>query len=185
MERDYDLYVKGFESLILKTQYPPDVRVSVSIVVDGKRREIVRDQPGSIVNQEISGALDGEYLEKVILEYSTDDPGRKELVLRWLLVSREGIPWVGPEPDFDRFLVHSAVDDFSPGLNLLHDDSDFVRLREMSQQPQWLEHWKKDREAADAVLAGDTDYPIRRSPFMQRATRDGFTTRDPWNSIWR
>jgi hypothetical protein len=162
VERDYDLYVKGFESLILKTQFPPDVTASVSVVIDGERKDIARDQPGSIDNQEITGALDGERLERVIIEYSTDVPGRKELVLRWLLVSREGIPWVGPAPDFTRFLVHSAIDDFSPGLNLLHDDADIARLREMSQQPEWREHWKKDREAAATVLAGDTNYPIRK-----------------------
>ncbi len=162
IERDYDLFVKGFESLILKTKYPPGVSASISIVIDGERRNIVQDQPGSNDTQEVVGALEGERLEKVIIEYTTEDPGKKEMILRWLLLSREGIPWVGPKPDFDRFLEPSAVNDFSPGLNILHDDADFVRLRKLTQQPAWADHWKKDRQAATEVLAGDTDYPVRK-----------------------
>lgn len=162
IERDYDLHVEGFDSLNLRVQFPPDVTASASVLVDGKKQDIFTNRHGATSHLELVGTLEGKHLEKITVHFSASTPGKKIIKLNWLMLSRKGLAWVGPIPDFNRYLSSDSGNPFDPGLALLHDAKDIEYLRELTTESEFSLIWKKDLNTLNRLLSASAENPVRR-----------------------
>ncbi len=162
IERDFDLHVDGFESLILRAQIPTDVMASASVIVDGKEQNIFSGRYGAISHLEIEGGLEGKHLEKIVIRFAASTPGQKIVKLRWIMLGKKGLAWVGPIPDYNRYISSDSGKPFEPGLALLHNAKDIEYLRVITAQPEFTNIWQKDLDAITELLSAATDFPVRR-----------------------
>ncbi|MCC5833168.1 MAG: hypothetical protein JJU20_00400 [Opitutales bacterium] len=134
IHRPYDLYIGDFEELVFRVNLSPDMEFKLIAENDSGQSFKSEWTRGEYRHMEVAIPIEGERLAGVEIHFRADTADRTQTVeLRWLMLRRSGVDWVGSTPDYERFIRQPVDPDFSPGLGVLLTEDEVDRLRELSK----------------------------------------------------
>ncbi|MCC5833169.1 MAG: hypothetical protein JJU20_00405 [Opitutales bacterium] len=132
--RPYDLYIGDFEELVFRVNLSPDMEFKLIAENDSGQSFASDWTHGGFKHMEVSIPIEGERLSGIEIQFRADPADRTQTVeLRWLMLRRPGIDWVGVTPDYERFIQRPSDPGFNPGLGVLLTENEVDRLRELSR----------------------------------------------------
>ena len=167
IRRDYALDVGTFKTMLVRLRTGEGARVSLFATIDGRRRTIFENVPGSNEEQEIGGPLGiaaeapGE-LERVELRVTSERPGPQPVILRWVLLGRPGERWRPPARLFDGMIREKGRGRFAPGLGLIFGEKELAQMRQIYTSPAFARIWKWDQQLAARQYKVDPARLIRQ-----------------------
>ncbi|MCC5833170.1 MAG: hypothetical protein JJU20_00410 [Opitutales bacterium] len=133
IHRPYDLYIGDFEELVFRVNLSPDMEFKLIAENDSGQSFASDWTRGGLRHMEVAIPIEGERLSGVEIKFRADSADKTQTVeLRWLMLRRPGIDWVGVTPDYERFIQRPSDPGFNPGLGVLLSEDEVDRLRELS-----------------------------------------------------
>ncbi|MBI3987569.1 MAG: hypothetical protein HY343_11645 [Lentisphaerae bacterium] len=166
LHRPYALDIHEYQGLLMRMITGEGVRVSIVATIDGERRPICTQAPGSNDELEFGGPLGlsagapGK-LENLEIQFESQTPAAHQMTLHWVLVTRPGERWTPPGQPFDA-MIATTNGAFEPGMGLLFDAGELDQLRTGYALPAFDAIWRQDQEQASRQYAIDPAGMIRQ-----------------------
>ena len=170
MTRDVDIDLTDYDALRIRCAVPGSARLTLKAVVDGREQTVVDGVIGPDRKWEYTGPVAGKRLERLSIIYDAIKDGQGGGTLQWIsLVNRriEEIRQARACPysrDWPKFLQPSGHPvKAAPGLGLLFDSDDLIRIRRNVAHPSFRCLMNSLRETARGYLTAQPEQFVMES----------------------